>query len=307
MRPHQLRALTAIAEHGGIRLAARSVGLSQAALTKAIRELEDEIGMAVVVHTSDGMRLTQAGEVLYAHGQAATAEMRAALEDIERVKGGAGGAVTVGISPVSSIALLGAAYRAFRSRLPDVQVDLVEAHPWHSMPRLRDGSIDFVVVGISGDRAREEFAAIDLFSDELVLGCRRTHPFAYAQSIAQLRDAEWILHATSLEFRDALNAMLARQGIAKPRWSTRCANFAHIMTLVTECDAIVAMPSHVWRAPWVAGTVARIHVAEQLPAVEVSIYTRRAGSLSPAAHVLIECFRDAATAYRASLTGEART
>jgi LysR family transcriptional regulator, regulator of abg operon len=299
MRPHQLRALIAVAEYGSFRAAARGIDLSQAALTKAIKELEDEMGIEVVTHTSDSVRLTQAGEVLCMHAQAISAEMRAALDDIERVKSGTHPAVTAAISPVSSIALLAAAYRAFRSRLPDVRVDLLEAHPAHSLPRLRDGSVDFVVVGISGNRAREEFSAVDLFADELVLGCRLNHPLAESTSIAQLQGAEWILHATSTEFVVALKAQLARQGVAEPRWSTGCANFTHIMTLVTECDAIVAMPSHVWRAPWVAGSLVRIPLVERLPGVKVSVYTRRLSPLSPAARELIECFRDAASAYNA--------
>ena len=44
MKLHQLQALIAVADGGGIRAAARGLGLSQAAITRALRELEVEVG-----------------------------------------------------------------------------------------------------------------------------------------------------------------------------------------------------------------------------------------------------------------------
>ncbi|HTJ94836.1 MAG TPA: LysR substrate-binding domain-containing protein [Pararobbsia sp.] len=301
MRPHQIRALIAVADHGSIRAAARGVGLSQAALTKAIRELEEEMGIAIVRRATHGIQLTEAGGVLVAHARAISAEMRGALDDIERVKGtSSSGTVTAAVSPVSSVVLLAAAYRAFRRRMPDARVDLIEGHPLHSMAPLRDGSIDFVVVGLVENHSHEEFAVIDLLSDELVFACRRGHPLAHARSIADLRDADWVLHAPSDDFRSALSEALVDQDLLAPRWLTRTPNLTHVMTLVTECDAIVALPSRMWRASWMAGTFARIRVKERLPTLNIAILTRQASPLTFAAQVLIDCFREAAREYLAA-------
>lgn len=301
MRPHQLRALIATAEHGSIRAAARSVYLSQAALTKAIKELEEDMGTALIVRTTHGVQLTESGKALYAHSLAIVAEMRGAREDIERVKGASSGMVTAAVSPVSSVTLLPAAYRAFRRRMPDTRVDFQEANLLHSIPRLREGAIDFVIAGGSTSDSRDEFATIELFTDQLVLGCRRGHPCEHAQSIADLEGVDWILYSASPQFTDAWDDTLAEQGVAVPRRVVRCASLTPIMTLVTETDAIVAMPSRMLQAAWIGGPLTRLHVKEHLPTLSITIYTRRTSPLSPAAQVLIECFQDASREYLESL------
>jgi DNA-binding transcriptional LysR family regulator len=54
---NQLRALVAIAQHGSIRAAAKTVCLSQPALTKAIHELEQELGVPLVTRSARGAQL----------------------------------------------------------------------------------------------------------------------------------------------------------------------------------------------------------------------------------------------------------
>lgn len=301
MRPHQLRALIATAEHGSIRAAARSVYLSQAALTKAIKELEDDMGTALIVRTTHGVQLTESGKALYAHSLAIVAEMRGAREDIERLKGASSGMVTGAVSPVASVTLLPAAYRAFRRRMPDTRVDFQEANLLHSIPRLREGAIDFAIAGGSASDPRDEFATTELFADQLVLACRRGHPSTQAQSIAELEGIDWILYSASAQFTDALDDALAEQGVAAPRRIVRCSSLTPIMALVTENDAIVAMPSRMLQASWVAGLVTCLNVKEHLPSLNITIYTRRTSPLSPAAQTMIECFQEASHDYLASL------
>jgi len=64
MRDHQLRALMQVAESGSIRAAARDLNLSQSALTKALRELEESVGAALVSRSYRGVEFTPAGQAL---------------------------------------------------------------------------------------------------------------------------------------------------------------------------------------------------------------------------------------------------
>ena len=66
MKLHQLQALVAAVEHGSIRAAARELHLTQAALTKSLRQLEEEAGVALLVRKSRGVGLTEAGLRLHA-------------------------------------------------------------------------------------------------------------------------------------------------------------------------------------------------------------------------------------------------
>jgi len=61
MKLHQLQALVGAVEHGSIRAAARAMHLTQAALTKSLRQLEDDAGVPLLVRGSRGVLLTEAG------------------------------------------------------------------------------------------------------------------------------------------------------------------------------------------------------------------------------------------------------
>ena len=65
MNRHQLKALIGVVEHGGIRAASRRMHLSQAALTKSLRQLEEDAGLALLVRSPRGVVLTEAGKRLF--------------------------------------------------------------------------------------------------------------------------------------------------------------------------------------------------------------------------------------------------
>jgi DNA-binding MarR family transcriptional regulator len=64
MKLHQLRALVAIADTGSIRNAARATDLSPAAITKAIRELEEDLNVTLIIREATGVTLTEAGRAI---------------------------------------------------------------------------------------------------------------------------------------------------------------------------------------------------------------------------------------------------
>ena len=69
MKLHQLQALIASAETGSIRAAARTLDISQAAVTKALRELETAQQLPLFVRTPTGLHFTEAGKVLLTHAR----------------------------------------------------------------------------------------------------------------------------------------------------------------------------------------------------------------------------------------------
>src|SRR4051812_50121408 len=89
----RLRVLRAVAGHGGFAAAAAELRYSPSAISQQVAALEREVGAVLVERGPRGTRLTQAGAVLDRHaaivfGQLAAA--RAELDDLARLRGGAG-------------------------------------------------------------------------------------------------------------------------------------------------------------------------------------------------------------------------
>ncbi len=69
MKVHQLKALVAIGDQGSIRAASRASGLSPAAVTKAVRELEEDLRTLLITREAKGVTFTEASRALLVHAR----------------------------------------------------------------------------------------------------------------------------------------------------------------------------------------------------------------------------------------------
>jgi DNA-binding transcriptional LysR family regulator len=287
LKHHQLRALVAIAEHGTVRAAARAVSLSQPALTKAIRELEEDLGAQMVVRSGTGMQLTAPGERVYARASLILAEMRRVREDIEQALGGRGGKVTFGITPFAAMQSIAQVVDQVRLRMPELQLVIHDGFVGPSVGRLRDGSLDFLLSVV--DLSYRPVAEVPL----AIVG-RRGHPLATARRLADLAHATWVLNTAQESFGHGVLEALTASGGETPR-VVECTSFAAGMELSCGTDALAAVPERFLRAPWIGERLVKIPIDEPLPAVQLCVVTRRDALLTPACEYTIDCFESALT------------
>ena len=121
MKLQQLQVLVAVVEQGGIRAAARALHLSQAAVTKSMRLLEEEAGVPLLLRRSRGVDLTEAGARLLARARVITRQVALARDDLRQAAGEDAGSVRLGVTPFVTLSGLGEAFRWFRQRYQDVQ------------------------------------------------------------------------------------------------------------------------------------------------------------------------------------------
>ena len=102
MKDHQLKALVQVADSGSIRAAARAMNLSQSALTKALRELEEDIGAELLQRSYKGIGFTPEGNALLIRARLVLATIDKARAEIRQMRGGAGAHVKAAITPLPS-------------------------------------------------------------------------------------------------------------------------------------------------------------------------------------------------------------
>lgn len=299
MKLHQLQALVAVVDQGSIRAAAREMHLSQAALTKSLRLLEEEVGVALLLRQSRGVVLTDAGQRLHARASLVLRQVALAEEDLRQSRGEDEGSVCVGLTPYLVLTVLGEAFRWFRQRYPRIELRLVEGLVTRVLPGLRDGTIDFAIVADSGDVSAQEFSTTRLLKEQQKLVVRTGHPVllqaASAELAEQLVALEWVLPGPfSHGLDEELQAMFARAGVAAPAQITRCDAMA-AMTLVRQSDAISVMP-----APLLGQVESRdlvaLDVGLQAPEIALVMLSQPDVPLTPAAAYLARCLTDAINA-----------
>src|SRR5690606_4563284 len=93
MQMQQLRHFLVVAKHRKLLAAARELNMSQSALTRSIKTLEDYVGAPLFGREARGVRLTVFGQSLSAHAQVILQEAKKALNELKALKGGTRGTI----------------------------------------------------------------------------------------------------------------------------------------------------------------------------------------------------------------------
>src|SRR5262249_51354512 len=101
VRLTQIRDFLAVFECGGIRAAARKLGVSQPTITKSVRALETELHVQLFARNARGLAPTASGRAFFARARVAHSELRKAEEEAAEAGGSATGSVDFGVGPLS--------------------------------------------------------------------------------------------------------------------------------------------------------------------------------------------------------------
>jgi LysR family transcriptional regulator of abg operon len=293
LRLHQLNALIGVVEHGGIRAAARQLHISQAALTKSLRQLEEEAGVPLLVRSPRGVVLTEAGQRLYDRAYLVQRQLDLAHDELRQAAGDTRGQVRLALTPFVALQSLGPAFRWFRARYPQVAVEVAEGLVDRVLPRLRNGSLDFAVVADTGDLPAAEFTRRCLQRCEQHIVVREGHPLLQAPSVAGLAALEWVLTGPRAHWHsERLNHLFQQSGCEPPTLVVVCETLAGL-TLLRESDVAGVVPE-----PLLQQIEGRGLVRVQLPGLapgsfELALVHRPDVPLTPAAEFLARCVADA--------------
>jgi len=140
-----LRLFLAVAEERNFTRAAERVHMAQQAVSKAVAQLERELGVELLERTTREVRLTPAGAALLATGPDAVAGVERAFAAAVEVGRGLAGTVRLGATPALGLGVLDAATEALRGGAPDLAVAFLEVRPRDIERVLRDRSVDVVL------------------------------------------------------------------------------------------------------------------------------------------------------------------
>jgi DNA-binding transcriptional LysR family regulator len=142
-----LQVFREVARLGSLTAAAESLAYTQPAVSQQMAALERRAAMPLLVRTTRGVRLTDAGEALLRHAEAILAEQALAERELEALAGLRGGRVRMASFPSAGIALVPPAVSLFSARYPEVELSVLEAEPEESVPMLRSGQLEVAIVG----------------------------------------------------------------------------------------------------------------------------------------------------------------
>jgi DNA-binding transcriptional LysR family regulator len=179
----QLRYFVAVAEELHFGRAAERLHMSQSPLSRAIRELERDLGLVLFVRTTRRVELTPAGGVLLERTRRALAELDGAIAEARRSEQPDHDVVAIGYGPFSG-SVVSRIVAALEIEQPDLRVRLEEEVTPDSLRRVGAHELAVAVVMESPAAAGRHGVRIDALRDEpLVAALPESHPYALATSI----------------------------------------------------------------------------------------------------------------------------
>ena len=188
-----LEAFVEVARQRSVQKAADALHVSQPAVTKTMRELEESLGVAVYERDGRGIRLTNHGEVFLRHAGAALVSVKQGLDSVSDGRAGELQPIRVGALPTVSSLIMPRAIELFLQEQPDRRVRIVTGENAAILEQLRQGELDLVVGRLSGADLMVGLSFEHLYSEAVRFVVRPQHPLLSASGSVLERIADYLV------------------------------------------------------------------------------------------------------------------
>jgi LysR family transcriptional regulator of gallate degradation len=289
----RLAVIASLADRRSMPTVAREFGLSQPAISAALKDLESRLGLALFERSTRGLVATVAGEIVAFHFKRVLAELRHIVPDIAASEGRLQGQVRVGALPLGRTQVLPLAVASLLARHPNLRVSTDES-PYDTLAvSLRSGDIDFILGALRSAAATKDLQQEPLFEDRMALICRAGHPLSRVPRIDfdLLRRATWVLSRRGAPARDLLERFFLAARQAPPVPAVETGDLAVLRGLLLESDMVTAISAHQLRYEIRDKTLVVLDFPLDATRREIGIAQRQGCSPSPGARALMDEIR----------------
>ncbi len=291
MELRQLNYLLAIAEKGTIGKAAESLGISQPALTKSIRTLEDELRIKLLERRPRGVIPTTYGHAVIAHARSVHSHMQGLSSELQALRAGVAGIIRFGMAQGVASRLLPRATLRLIAKNPNLRVWATAGAVSRLVPLLKAGEIELAVTPFFGSGTYGSEVVEDLlFEDQPQIVVRPGHQLArYAElKPQQLDNQRWVLSSVDTPLRRAFDRIFTSQSLPPPKPVIESDSVIYTKAILMDTDFTAFFPCDEIFVEEKAGLLRCIPVKTNVATRQIGILRRRGETLSPFAQQLVE-------------------
>lgn len=282
MNPHaskrikfrHLDAFSAIARAGSLKRAAEQLNLTQPAISKTLKELEDIAGTRLMERSRAGVHLTPEGEMFLQFAEQSTNALRQGLRSVQQ-QGEMSGSLRIGALPSVAGTLVPRAVARFRDIAHDTLIE-VQDGPHHDLTaQLRSGALDLVVGRLGRPDSMVGLTFRQLYAEPVIVVARPDSAVARLTSLSDLMGCLVLYPPKSSAIRPLVARVMIAAGlpIFQNRIETTSAPFARA-TLAGRSDAVWVISRGVVEADLDAGHLVVLDIALDQTAGAVGVMTR---------------------------------
>lgn len=235
-----LQTFVEVARQKSVMKAAELLHVSQPAVTKTIRELEEVLGVGVFERDGRGIKITRYGEVFLRHAGAALTALRQGLDSVSQERFAEAPPVRIGALPTVSTRIMPRAMTLFLKENTWSRVKIMTGENAVLLEQLRIGDLDLVVGRLAGAEKMAGFSFEHLYSEQVVFAVRAGHPLLKGRQplFASLGDYTVLMPTRGSIIRPVVENFLIANGVASLPNQIDTVSDAFGRAFVRDSDAV---------------------------------------------------------------------
>jgi LysR family transcriptional regulator, benzoate and cis,cis-muconate-responsive activator of ben and cat genes len=293
MELRHLRYFIAAGEGENVSRAALKLHVSQPALSRQIRDLEDELGFLLFQRSAKSVRLTEAGRAFLTEARALLQRTEDAVQAARAIATGARGELHVGYAPSLTARFLPQTLRGFQAQSPGVRVKLHDFSTGEMLAGLREGTLQMAFIVRLTPAMQRGLRFEALTRDAFCLAVAPKHPLARRRTVKLAEIVrEPLITYSAKDYPEAYENLAAMFAVikSKPRIAEEHDSVSSLIAAVEAGNGVaIAVQSLACTA---GPRLKLIPFSPALPPLVVGAAWVKKG-LTPAAERFLQCAREA--------------
>lgn len=291
-----LQTFVEVARQKSVMKAAELLHVSQPAVTKTIRELEEILGVDVFERDGRGIKITRYGEVFLRHAGAALTALRQGFDSVSQARHGDAPPIRIGALPTVSTRIMPRAVALFLKEETGVRIKIVTGENAVLLEQLRVGDLDLVVGRLAAPEKMAGFSFEHLYSEQVVFCVRKGHPLLETQQsmFTGLADYPVLMPTRGSIIRPFVEQLLIANGIANLPNQIETVSDSFGRAFVRSSDAIWIISTGVVAADISDGILVTLPVDTSETKGPVGLTMRTDAVPSMPLSILVQTIREAA-------------
>lgn len=274
-----LKYYVSVVEHNSFTKAANSLYVSQSAVSKAVKSLEDEWGVMLLQRQGKEVMMTDAGKQVYLYAKDIFSHINAKTDELKRLLAESQPTVKLALPPSVGIIYFSKSLLAFQNKYPTIRLQTVELTSKHLIQSVDEGELDLGVVIEPFDDKR--FDKKTVLQSEAVLITSKDHPLAQKKAVpfAALDHLPYLSVSKDYMYYDR-SMKLFEQAHVRPNVIFESYQWDLILTLVAENQGVSIMPKPLIEKA-MSMNLAQLHLTDPKFPWGLSIIYKRCTRLRP--------------------------
>ena len=293
LKIRHLETFVEVARHKSVSRAAQSLHVTQPAVTRTLRELEEICGAKLFARDGRGIRLTSRAELFLRHAGASLASARSGLFALRELNAAASPPVRIGALPTVSATIIPRAVALFLDGGAASRLRITTGENRVLLDDLRAGELDLVVGRLPAPQNMTGLSFEPLYRDKVVFAVNASHPLAARGAIAASELSQWTLLVPQPGsiIRPLVEHLFLEQGIADPPSVVETVSDSFGRAFLRQQPAIWIISSGVVADEMATGEFVALPINTDTTLGAVGVNTRSGIALAPAATVFVDILR----------------